>query len=670
MSNIQIPNLPPAISLNGSEQLEIVQAGVSRRTTVTDVAALNPSPTGPTGQTGATGPTGPTGATGATGPTGQQGNQGDVGPTGNAGTTGPTGPTGAPGPDGPVGPTGDAGTAGPTGPTGATGTAGDPGPTGPIGPTGAFGGPTGPTGAVGTTGPTGSAGTNGPTGPTGDIGPTGPAGGPTGPTGSAGVAGPTGPTGPTGDTGSIGPTGPTGSAGVVGPTGPTGDIGPTGPTGPTGDTGATGPTGPTGSQGTSSTFYPYKANTTSTSGDPGLEYLLWNNATQINSTQINVSHEDHQNIDVDVFLGLIQNTQQFLIQDANASANYQKWLVTGTPTNVNPGAANSYWTYPVSLVASAGTGTTNFANNHVVILAVVSGITGPTGPLGPTGPTGPTGDIGPTGPTGAASSVAGPTGPTGDIGPTGPTGPTGSSGGAAYSRTSFTATGGQTTFVVSYTVGVIEVYVNGVLLNGADYTATTGTDVVLATACSAGDIVEVLSFLVGNLGATGPTGPTGSGATGPTGASGPNSITINTTTVSGGTSGHALYNNAGTVGNTNILTSFTLVTPTINDGYIEEVVTANTATAYTVSLIGGTLQILTLTGNCTFTFPTPTAGQSFTMFLKQDATGSRTVTWPATVKWPSSTAPTITSTASKGDKYVFTADGTYWWGSNAGQAYL
>ena len=634
MSNIQIPNLPPAISLNGSEQLEIVQAGTSSRTTVAAVAALNPSPTGPTGVTGATGPTGSTGATGATGPTGQQGNQGNVGPTGNTGATGPTGPTGGPGPDGPVGPTGNTGISGPTGP---------------IGPTGAFGGPTGPTGDIG------------PTGPTGNIGPTGP-------TGVTGATGPTGDIGPTGPTGDIGPTGPTGAASsVAGPTGPTGDIG---PTGPTGVTGATGPTGPTGSQGTSSTFYPYKANTTSTSGDPGLEYLLWNNATQINSTQINVSHEDHQNIDVDVFLGLIQNTQQFLIQDATASANYQKWLVTGTPTNVNPGAANSYWTYPVSLVASAGTGTTNFANNHVVILAVVSGITGPTGPLGPTGPTGPTGDIGPTGPTGAASSVAGPTGPTGDIGPTGPTGPTGSSGVAAYSRTSFTATGGQTTFVVSYTVGVIEVYVNGVLLNGADYTATTGTDVVLATACSAGDIVEVLSFLVGNLGATGPTGPTGSGATGPTGASGPNSITINTTTVSGGTSGHALYNNAGTVGNTNILTSFTLVTPTINDGYIEEVVTANTATAYTVSLIGGTLQILTLTGNCTFTFPTPTAGQSFTMFLKQDATGSRTVTWPATVKWPSSTAPTITSTASKGDKYVFTADGTYWWGSNAGQNYL
>jgi hypothetical protein len=39
------------------------------------------------------------------------------------------------------------------------------------------------------------------------------------------------------------------------------------------------------------------------------------------------------------------------------------------------------------------------------------------------------------------------------------------------------------------------------------------------------------------------------------------------------------------------------------------------------------------------------------------------------VKWPSGTAPTITATASKLDKYVFTADGTNWYGSEAGKNY-
>jgi hypothetical protein len=125
-----------------------------------------------------------------------------------------------------------------------------------------------------------------------------------------------------------------------------------------------------------------------------------------------------------------------------------------------------------------------------------------------------------------------------------------------------------------------------------------------------------------------------------------------------------------TLTGTETLTNKTIEAGTFTNGYTEEVVTANTSTAYTIDLANGSVQILTLTGNCTFTFPTATAGKGFTMLLKQDGTGSRTVNWPSSVKWPASTAPTITSTASKGDKYVFVGDGTYWWGSNAGQNYL
>jgi len=124
------------------------------------------------------------------------------------------------------------------------------------------------------------------------------------------------------------------------------------------------------------------------------------------------------------------------------------------------------------------------------------------------------------------------------------------------------------------------------------------------------------------------------------------------------------------MGNKTINTS-TIVNATFTDGYTEEtnVVTTSTA-AYTIDLLNGTIQIITLSANCTFTFPTVTIGKSFTILLKQDSSGSRTVTWPATVKWPNSTSPTITSTASKLDKYVFISDGTYWYGSTAGQNYL
>ena len=115
------------------------------------------------------------------------------------------------------------------------------------------------------------------------------------------------------------------------------------------------------------------------------------------------------------------------------------------------------------------------------------------------------------------------------------------------------------------------------------------------------------------------------------------------------------------------LTNKTLTNPTVTN-YVETPYSANSSTAITLALTNGTVQIITLTGNATITMPTAVSGKSFTLLLKQDATGSRTVTW-ATVAWPSGTAPTITSTASKMDKYVFISDGTYWYGSNAGQNY-
>lgn len=66
-----------------------------------------------------------------------------------------------------------------------------------------------------------------------------------------------------------------------------------------------------------------------------------------------------------------------------------------------------------------------------------------------------------------------------------------------------------------------------------------------------------------------------------------------------------------------------------------------------------TVHYITLTGNCTFTFPAAEAGKSFTVVLVQDGTGSRTVTWPASVKWPGGTAPTLTTAASKRDVFSF-----------------
>ena len=62
-------------------------------------------------------------------------------------------------------------------------------------------------------------------------------------------------------------------------------------------------------------------------------------------------------------------------------------------------------------------------------------------------------------------------------------------------RFTYTATANQTTFSATYDVGFCDVYLNGSkLLVGTDVTATSGSNVVLATGAAAGDIVDIVCF--------------------------------------------------------------------------------------------------------------------------------------------------------------------------------
>jgi len=92
----------------------------------------------------------------------------------------------------------------------------------------------------------------------------------------------------------------------------------------------------------------------------------------------------------------------------------------------------------------------------------------------------------------------------------------------------------------------------------------------------------------------------------------------------------------------------------------------NTGAAATINLDNGSFVTATLTDNCTFTFSNPSNGAvSFTLVLTNDATPSRTITWPASVKWPNATVPVRTEAANKTDVYTFfTYDsGSIWWGN-------
>ncbi len=66
---------------------------------------------------------------------------------------------------------------------------------------------------------------------------------------------------------------------------------------------------------------------------------------------------------------------------------------------------------------------------------------------------------------------------------------------ATQSRDVYTATSNQTTFTTQgYTPNFVSVYLNGVHLARADFTATNGSDVVLASGATANDTVEIVSF--------------------------------------------------------------------------------------------------------------------------------------------------------------------------------
>ena len=114
---------------------------------------------------------------------------------------------------------------------------------------------------------------------------------------------------------------------------------------------------------------------------------------------------------------------------------------------------------------------------------------------------------------------------------------------------------------------------------------------------------------------------------------------------------------------------------TFDNGVIEEYTdVTSTSNATTCNMQDGTNFSHTLTENTTFTFSNPASSGKvsvFTLKIVQDASASGyTVTWPASVDWPSATAPTLTTTANAVDYFVFlTSDGgTTWYGFTAGQA--
>jgi hypothetical protein len=112
--------------------------------------------------------------------------------------------------------------------------------------------------------------------------------------------------------------------------------------------------------------------------------------------------------------------------------------------------------------------------------------------------------------------------------------------------------------------------------------------------------------------------------------------------------------------------------PTLLAPLVHAVGNSGTALTIDASSTSGWVKTITLTGNCTFTLTGAAAGRATTLelVLTQDGTGSRTVTWPAAVKWAGG-APTLTTTANATDRVVMTTynAGTTWYADLVGKGY-
>jgi hypothetical protein len=99
----------------------------------------------------------------------------------------------------------------------------------------------------------------------------------------------------------------------------------------------------------------------------------------------------------------------------------------------------------------------------------------------------------------------------------------------------------------------------------------------------------------------------------------------------------------------------------VNTGYYDN--GSSGGAGATIDWSNGMTQKILLTGNPTFTFNNPIVGvPEYRLDLIQDGTGTRTVTWPGTLKWQGGSAPTLTTTVNKADVCLFRWNGTNYYG--------
>jgi len=320
--------------------------------------------------------------------------------------------------------------------------------------TSATAGTSGSTGTSGSSGSSGSSGTSGSSGSSGTSGIDGTSGS-SATSGSSGTTGSSGSSGTSGINGSSGNTGSSGSAGSSGSSGTSGVDGSTGSSGSAGSSGSSGSSGTTGTSGSSATSG--TAGTSGSAGSSGSSGTTGTSGTSATSGSTGTSGSSGTSGN--------STTSARAVQTFTSTSGQTTFTVTN---GYNLGMVDVF-VNGVKFVNG-----TDFTATDGTTVALAAGL--------------------------AAGNIVEIDNLLTAYLPTN----------ALRTITTFTATAAQTTFSVSYTQGLIDVFYNGSNLAQSEYTATNGTSIILATACQLNDIVVVYaySYSVGAYSGIGGSGTT------------------------------------------------------------------------------------------------------------------------------------------------------------------
>lgn len=244
----------------------------------------------------------------------------------------------------------------------------------------------------------------------------------------------------------------------------------------------------------------------------------------------------------------------------------------------------------------------------------------------------------------------------------------------------YLATAGQTVFNVDYTVPFVDVWYNGLKLTTNDYTATTGTTVVLNSAASLNDAVNLIGYGTFNVSNVYTIAQSDSALALKANLISPTFTTPNIGTATGtsfnSVTGLSITNPVmnGTVdiGSSTTVAKSDHVHPSdttllaLDGGTMTGAITSLRETkiamgANDINLASGNLFTKTISGATTLTVSNvPTTGNVGYMILELTNAGSAAITWFSGVKWAGGTAPTLTA-AGKDIISMYSHDGGTVW---------